>query len=281
MNHELRRVSPGEMLAYVDDCMPPADRAALEVRMARDHAVRNQIDIWLSQNEAIRGAFPGAAARPKAEGRSASKDYIPERRRQSVATRDLDRSPQVSAAPVGETKPTRQASGVLRRVLRVLAGGLAIWIGGAFICSGDRSSDFAKAAGAAYRTFADSATHPVELATADRRALNKWLVQQTEFSAGVPDLAAAGLSLLGGRIVPGSNSPAGFLLFETSQRERVALQIEPLDSPPESVVEIRDNGDLPSAAWTDAGGSFVLVGRVSNARLASLARAIRENESKN
>jgi anti-sigma factor RsiW len=207
MNHELRRVSPGEMLAYVDDCMPPADRAALEVRMARDHAVRNQIDIWLSQNEAIRGAFPGAAARPKAEGRSASKDYIPERRRQSVATRDLDRSPQVSAAPVGETKPTRQASGVLRRVLRVLAGGLAIWIGGAFICSGDRSSDFAKAAGAAYRTFADSATHGVELATADRRALNKWLVQQTEFSAGVPDLAAAGLSLLGGRIVPGSNSP--------------------------------------------------------------------------
>jgi anti-sigma factor RsiW len=45
MNREPRSVSTGQMLAYVDACLSPADRAALEERMARSPEVKNQIAV--------------------------------------------------------------------------------------------------------------------------------------------------------------------------------------------------------------------------------------------
>ena len=57
-----RRVSAGDRLAYVDDCLSRADRAAVEDRMLEDPDLRKQIEGWLAQNEAIRTAFADPSA---------------------------------------------------------------------------------------------------------------------------------------------------------------------------------------------------------------------------
>jgi anti-sigma factor RsiW len=282
MNREPRSLSTGQMLAYVDACLSPADRAALEVRMAKAPEMKRQIDLWLAQNEAIRAAFPAAPTRSgvAAAGR-ASADAPSARRRPNFRRLDLDRTPLPDAAPVQATKAARETGARLWRACRIFAATLAIWTGAAFLLSDARLSDFVRAATADYRVFADNGTHPVEMASVDLRALNRWFAAQSILAAPLPDLAQAGLSLLGGRIVPGANSPAEFLLYETAQREHIALQIEPLDSAPESAIKTRGFGDVSSASWTQAGRSFVLVGTASGAKLTPLAELIRDGEPRN
>jgi anti-sigma factor RsiW len=299
VNREFRRASTGEMLAYVDDCLSPGARAAFKDRMIENPEINNQIGLWLAQNEAIRAAFPvppdsrisTAAGEPAP--RSLAAELAPPGSRIIWDGGDLDRRPRalvrtgvrppqpdsISPAPARQAKPRRNALFVARRMLSVLAGVLAFWAAGAFF--GNPSAEFARAATAAYRTFADSGTRPVEIATNDRDALNKWFAPQILRAQKVPDLAAAGLILLGGRIVPGAFSPAQYVLYENLQHERVALEVEAIDAPPETKVEISQIGAVLCASWTGTGHSFALIGHVSRARLAELARLVREDQAGN
>jgi anti-sigma factor RsiW len=297
VNREFRRVSTGEMLAYVDDCLPHGARAAFKDRMIENPEINDQIDLWLLQNEAIRAAFPAPSDSrgSAAAGESARRSFAPELaspgsrimwdggdldRRPRVVVRTDVRPPQpdtIVLAPARQVRPRRNALSVARRMLAVLAGAVAFWVAGVFLVS-NPSVEFAKAATAAYRTFADNGARPVEIATSDRDALNKWFAPQVLRAQKVPDLAAAGLSLLGGRIVPGAYSSAQYVLYENQQHQRLALEIEAVDAPPETNVEVGQIGAVYCASWTGTGHSFALVGRVARARIAELARFIREDE---
>jgi anti-sigma factor RsiW len=304
VNREFRRASTGEMLAYVDDCLSPGARAAFKDRMVENPEINNQIGLWLSQNEAIRAAFPVppdsriSTAAGESAPRSLAAELAPPGSRIIWDGGDLDRRPRVVVrpdvrppqpdaiplaparlAPARQVRPRRNALFVVRRMLSVLAGALAFWVAGVFF--GNPSVEFARAATAAYRTFADSGTRPVEIATNDRDALNKWFAPQILRAQKVPDLAAAGLILLGGRIVPGAFSPAQYVLYENQQHQRFALEIEAIDAPPETKVEISQIGAVLCASWTGTGHSFELIGHVSRARLAELARLAREDEAGN
>ncbi|WP_158818127.1 hypothetical protein [Methylocapsa sp. S129] len=296
-----RRASIGNMLAYVDNCLPQQDRAALEDRMIEYPELKSQVDLWLLQNEAIRAAFPDPSLKAASTGGGdfARGSFAPDHMRWSLRTiregKELDRRPHAAPGPTGESlpvplaaplaparqaKPKRNARAIAQWALRPLAGALALWAGSAAVFSSDQSGAFAGAATAAYRAFADNATHPVEIATSDRDALNKWFAPQIVRAAPVPDLAASGLTLLGGRIAPGAFLPAGFALYENRRHERFALEVEALDSPPQTDVEIRESGAVLCASWTEAGHSFALIGRASRTQMMALARLIREGQPK-
>jgi anti-sigma factor RsiW len=292
-----RRVATDEMLAYVDDCLPPGARAAFKDRMFENPEINNQIEIWLFQNEAIRAAFPvpSRSRVSAAEGESAGRSFAPELA--SLSSRpirggeELERRPNalprtsvgpprrdaIPLAPARQAVPRWNALIVVRRMLSILVGVVAFWVAGVFFSS-DHSADFAKAATAAYRTFADNTTRPVEIATSDRDFLNRWFAPQILHALAIPDLSGAGWILLGGRIVPGAFSPAQYLLYENPQHERIALEIEAIDAPPETNAEISQIGAVLCASWSGTGHSFALVGRVSRARLVELARLVREDE---
>jgi anti-sigma factor RsiW len=300
VNREFRRVSTGEMLAYVDDCLPPGARAAFKDRMIENPEIDNQVGLWLSQNEAIRAAFPvpSDSRASAAAGESARRSFAPElaspasqvmwdggelAQRPNALARAVVRPPRpnsIPPAPASQAKPGRHALFVARRMFSILVGVMAFWVAGALPFS-DPSLEFAKAATAAYRTFADNGARPVEIATSDRDALNKWFAPQLLRAQKVPDLAAAGLSLLGGRIVPGAYSSAQYVLYENQQHQRFALAIEAIDAPPETNVEINQIGAVPCASWAGTGHSFALIGHVSRARLAELARLVRADEAGN
>jgi anti-sigma factor RsiW len=285
------------MLAYVDDCLSRQDRAALEDKMIESPEIRSQIDIWLLQNEAIRAAFPDRSSwfAPTAESKFASKSFAPDLGPQGLGiTREgkgldlrptalttgarLPRPDPAPPRPARRAKPEWNAPMAARRLFGTFLGALAFWAVGGGAFSGDHPGEFTRAATAAYRTYADNATRPVEIATSDRAVLNKWFAPQIARAQPVLDLAASGLVLLGGRIVPGAFSPGEFQLYENPRHERIALQVEAIDSPPETDVEIRGSGDVLYASWTGAGHSFALVGRASPARLTELARRIRESQ---
>jgi anti-sigma factor RsiW len=279
-----------EMLAYVDNCLPRDQRQAVESRMIEYPEVKRQVEQWLSQNEAIRAAF---ADRPL---RFAAASFVEGRAPQGVRTkREAKESPRrpravepgggrlrgVGAPAQRASKANRKGPAVARRAFCTIAGALTLWAASATLFSRDPSIAFVQAGIAAYRTFAGAATRPVEIATADRGALNRWFATQVGRAAPVPDLAAAGLVLLGGRIVPGAFSPAQFLLYENAGGERVGLQIETLDSPPATNVALGESGGALAASWTGAGHGFAILGRVSSAQIARLARLVRDAEPLN
>jgi anti-sigma factor RsiW len=287
----LRAVSTADRLAYVDDCLPRIDRAAVEDRMREDAELKSQIDFWLTQNDAIRAAFPDHAAKRAGAGWTVA-DWlmVPELSRPNVR-----RAPEGSE-PADRARVTRHAGDSLRkavaptiapappaakprpraRIVVGLAAALALWSGAAILFSGKGGEPFAKAATAAYRTYAEGKVRPVETATSDRAALNKWFAAQTAGAAPVPDLTEAGLILVGGRIVPGASSPATFAVYETLRHERFAIEMEVVDAPPETDFVIDDAGGILCASWTGAGHSFAIVGRASRARIDELARLVRE-----
>jgi anti-sigma factor RsiW len=287
------------MLAYVDDCLPPRDRAALEERMIEHPEIKSQIEAWLSQNQAIRAAFsadppfrlastaddgPAAGSlgrRPAQTRRAAGQEGgALDRRAVTVGLPGGSRRGPGAApnAPARKAGPKRNARAFARRVLRVLAAALVLWAAGAVVS--DHHGEAARAAAVAYRTFAGNGTRPVEIATSDSGALNQWLASQIAGAAHVPDLTAAGVVLIGGRIVPGAAAPAEFLLYENRRRERIAIEIEAVDSPPETAVADHESGDVHCASWTGAGHSFAIVGRGPAERLAELARLVRDGWSK-
>jgi anti-sigma factor RsiW len=298
VNNRPRGGASADMLAYVDDCLSSHDCRALEARMVHEPEVRSQVDRWLAQNEAIRAAFAASPPRPFAsEGVELRKvNFAADRKIQGLrAPREYKDSPPrpspngASASDlrrtVGVSAPIQGSAGgsgrrLARRTFAALLGAATILAASVLASSDEPAAAAAKAGIGAYRTFADNGTHPVEVATSDRGALNKWFAPQIGRPAPVPDLAASGLALIGGRIVPGASSPAAFLVYETPGRERIGLAMEAIDSPPASGVEMREVGGVACAVWTADGHSFALVGHGSQARLAELARLIRLGQLK-
>jgi anti-sigma factor RsiW len=295
MNIGPRAAATADMLAYVDDCLPSHNRRALEARWVHEPEVRSQIDRWLAQNEAIRAAFAVSPPRPfaadgaglkrlsfaaerkihAARGPLESKDSPSRPSPYGSLASDLRKTVAVAAAIQEPTIAGGRWFGVARRASVALLGAAAILAASAAVFSDEPAVAAAKAGIGAYRTFADNGARPVEIATSDRVALNKWFAPQIGRSAPVPDLSGAGLALLGGRIVPGASAPAAFLVYETGDRERIGLAIEAIDSPPASGVDMREIGGVFCALWTADGHRFALVGQASPARLAELARLVR------
>jgi anti-sigma factor RsiW len=288
-----RRVSTGDKHGYVDDCLTRADRAVVEDRMLEDPQLRKQIEGWLAQNEAIRTAFADHSAWADATGgwggASRSRFAEPPRLDAQVvpigedgggqwrAGGEAARRDEIPLAPAA--RPPSAAHRLRARLLAAvggLAAALAVWAGAASLFADRGAEAFAGAATASYRTFAEGRARPVELATGDRAALGRWFAPQLGGAAPVPDLSGAGLTLLGGRIVPGAFAPAAFALYEDAQRNRVALQTEAADARSATAIAIGQAGGLADAAWTHGGRSFALVARAPPARLDELARRIRE-----
>jgi len=155
------RALAGQMLAYVDGCLAPEERKALEMRMTGEPAIRRQIERWRLQNEAIRAAFcessPAArnfAAEPAPAGVGPLReDKAPERRQPRIdpaglPLRKIERTP-LAAALVPALKQNNGARRA-RRISFTLAGVLAAWAAGAIDFSGGRSAKLVMAAMAAY-----------------------------------------------------------------------------------------------------------------------------------
>lgn len=273
-----------EMLAYADNCLEPSRRAAFEALMRSEPDISLQIDEWRRQNNAIRAAFAGAGERsppsrdlaPKNE--NARADWMPQPfktlRRLNDARMPARTSRQgavARAAPATNAARLHPGRGV-----KLLAGLLVV--GAAILTSatdaglGAAPEEAVSAGLAAYRTYALGVTTPVEYATRDGQALGRWLASQIARATPVPDFSALGLTLVGGRIIPGARGPAAFVIYEGRDHRRVGLIAESFDAPAPMSLKTRGLNGLQFVYWTGAGHGFALFGRQDEPSLADLAR---------
>lgn len=128
-----------------------------------------------------------------------------------------------------------------------------------------------------HRTFALDTNRPVEYPASEPN-LASMLSKRVGFVVPIPDLSSAGFHLLGARLLPGEAGASAFLVYETSQRERLGLLTSDANGLAfgttryiESVISL--------AAWTQDAKIFALSGSLTREVLSRLVAAARMGAS--
>ena len=103
-------------------------------------------------------------------------------------------------------------------------------------------ASIARSAAVAHATYSPEVRHPVEVAADQQAHLVAWLSKRLGASVRAPVLDAAGLSLVGGRLLPGEGDPAtgpqpapvAQFMYQGSKGQRVTLYVR---------TETRDHGE--------------------------------------
>jgi len=123
----------------------------------------------------------------------------------------------------------------------------------------------------AHLTFVSEVIHPVEVQAAEEDHLLKWLSNRLGGDIQAPDLASAGYTLLGGRLLPNMGENAGQFMYENEAGARVTLYVTPTPDAAEIAFQFLELNGLEAFYWVDKEMSYALVGQVNKDTLRGLA----------
>ncbi len=262
-----------ELHALVDGQLSPERRAEIEDYLLHNKEDAALVECWRRQNAALRAAFEPVA-----------RETPPLSLRNAAARNAANGAPPIETGvihwgrPSSSFRPPRRLDeareGRRRRALLVAAATVSIVAAIACLSllfstrlrtspqealrSPILSQGYVDRAAISYATFARE-THPIEFDAARKVEFSQILSARVGFALA-PDLASLGLTLLGGRVVPGLMRPAGVLIYENSEAVRVALYFERANAGPASFAPPRLDQELTAIEWRGAGMAFVLIG---------------------
>jgi len=223
------------------------DAVRLQERAARDPALAALLADWDRQDAALRSLYGAVAEEP-----------LPARLTALLAT-----ARQARPAPT----PWRVAAAIA-----FLAVGFAAGWAGARLMQPSAVPGLAQAAMAGFATYASEVRHPVEVAAEDEAHLVQWLSKRLGTPFRPPDLSAEGFRLLGGRLLPGTVSPAALLMYEDDLGRRLALYLTRNDAG-ESELAFAEEPGRQAFWWVEGALGCALVGDLPRETLRRLAIA--------
>jgi anti-sigma factor RsiW len=131
----------------------------------------------------------------------------------------------------------------------------------------------------AHRLYVVEIRHPVEVPGSERTHLQQWLTKRCGWDVRAPELGAKGLTLVGGRLLPGPTGPASFLMYESASGERFTLYASRAKT---DTAQMRYTAAENSGAmyWSDDGVGYVLSGPTDQDRLHQVARLVYDQTEK-
>lgn len=239
-------VTEDEIHAYVDGELPVERRAAVEAWLASHPEDAARVASWRAMADEIRARYGAVADEP-----------VPPRL-------NLDRL---------ASKPARWAAGIAAAVLVAFAlGGGVGWFAhgaSAAVSLADPAQVLRGEAVAAHQLYIREVRHPIEV-RANEAHLLPWLSRRLGTTLTAPDLATFGLTLLGGRLLPGVEGPAALFMYESASGERVTIYCSPLKAPSTSF-SYRDGDKMASIGWVADNYGWVVSGPQDKGRLKQVA----------
>jgi anti-sigma factor RsiW len=116
------------------------------------------------------------------------------------------------------------------------------------------------------------ADHLVDVATSDQHTVKPWLSSKVDFSPPVPDLAAAGFPLAGGRLDYLDNRAVVALVYHARQHV-IDLFVWPEDKTGEVAPRALAKHGYNVLRWTSGGMNYWAISDVNAADLKSFAEA--------
>ncbi|EAV41067.1 Predicted transmembrane transcriptional regulator [Stappia aggregata IAM 12614] len=125
----------------------------------------------------------------------------------------------------------------------------------------------------AHRTFTVEVAHPVEVAASDQRHLATWLGNRLNHPFRIPDLRVAGLTLMGGRLLPSGIDPAAQLMYDDEDGKRVTVYLRRgVDGEPK--FQFVKSGTEQAFFWSDTAFTYAVTGDMPRPELLNLAHLI-------
>lgn len=244
-------VTEEELHAYVDRELPAERRGAVEAWLASHPDDAARVAAWRAQADAIRAKYGPVADEP-----------VP-------ARFDVNK-----LARVGARWSRLAAAAVVGALAVGAAGG---WFGrGAWEGATPPRSVSAEALDA-HKLYVVEVRHPVEVPGSESVHLGQWLTRRLGYAVHAPDLDAAGLKLVGGRLLPSYDSgpPSGFFMYEGANGERFTVYCRRA-AMPQSALRYRTAGAVGSFMWVEGNVAFVVSGPADQARLKKVAESVYE-----
>ncbi len=235
------RVSPiteADLQAHVDGRLPPGRAAEVSDWLDRHPQEAERIKDYRKQRDALRSALDPVLEEPL----PASLD---------LGLRDRSRDRSTPGRPV---------------LAASLAAALLIGGAGGWTLRGWRTppnvgtAALAQEAVASYTVYASDPMRPVELDASSRQALDSWFSARLSQPIASPDLEAAGLQLIGGRLVATGHGPACLYFYRDRSGGRVALYIRPMEVDRMDRMQPRSEGLIRGWTWADNGLGFGVFG---------------------
>jgi anti-sigma factor RsiW len=132
----------------------------------------------------------------------------------------------------------------------------------------------------AHEVFSVEVKHPFEVAAADQQHLQNWLSKRLGAEFKIPDLSAQGLTLLGGRLLAGENSPAGQLMYEAADKQRLTVFVSANDDGKSEALRLEEHGQFITCYWRDGKLAMAVTGEMAKDDMMALAKNIYDQMDK-
>ena len=249
MSNHITPVTEGELHVYVDGELPADRREAVEVWLSNHPEDAARVAAWRAQAEAIRARYGGVINEP-----------VPSRL-------TLDR--------IMRKRRSWGAIAAAAAVAAFVIGGVAGWMArGASAAAPSELEVFANEAIGAHRLYIGEVRHPIEV-KAEENHLLPWLSRRVGTMLRAPDLSSFDLKLLGGRLLPGVNSPAALFMYESGSGERVTIYVSRTNEPRTSF-RYKISDKFGALRWSEAGFGWVVSGPDDKPRLRAIADSMYE-----
>jgi anti-sigma factor RsiW len=247
-------VSREQMMAYADGQLAGGEQAEVEAWLAANPEAAAEVALIGRQNDAIRTLFGPAGAEP-----------LPETLQPATVARLVARR---------RSRTMRQA--VAAVVLVGLGAGIG-WFGRPLVEREPAYEQLVADAVRAHSVFVAENRHAVEVPGKDGEHLSSWLSNRLDTPLGMPDLTAEGLTLVGGRLLPGEpdlGGSAAQLMYEDAAGDRVTLYVTAALPDGREAYERVDTGAAAAIYWADGRITCTVVGSLPPERMQGVARAV-------
>jgi anti-sigma factor RsiW len=193
-------VSEAELQAYADGRLAPARLAAVEAWLAARPEDAERIAAYRRLAQEVRGAYADMLREP-----------VPERLRRAASPR----------------LPWARIAAVIAWVaLGVALGAPAGWYARqerVIVQGASDSTVLARRAAVAHAVYSPEVRHPVEVGADDEQHLVTWLSKRLGAKVRAPKLDEVGMSLVGGRLLPGDSGPVALFMYQSQNGRRLTL----------------------------------------------------------
>lgn len=243
-----------QLMAYADGQLPENERVSVETWLGANPEAAAEVAMTLRQNDAIRTLFAPAGAEP-----------LP------AALR---------AATIAARLARRRRQMVLRAAAAVVLVGIGLgigWFGRPLIDQQPAYALLVADALRAHSVFVAENRHAVEVPGSDGDHLSTWLSNRLETQLGMPDLTAEGLTLVGGRLLPGKpdlGGRAAQLMYEDASGQRVTIYVTAALPGGAEEYEHVAAGPAEAVYWADGRITCTVIGTLPPEQMQTVARAV-------
>ncbi|TWG83880.1 anti-sigma factor RsiW [Cupriavidus gilardii J11] len=267
MSNEDFPIGDEDLQAYVDGALPEEKRLEFERRLERDPVLAERVAQYFALNSMLHARYDSVLTEP-----------VPSRLRPGTSGRrtaavDWRRWGGMAAALVlgigigaglGAGLDGWRAGPVADAELAERTGGVI-----------DVSESFARQSAIAHVIYAPEVRRPVEVGVDREQELVKWVSNRLGADVRPPVLTGTGFTLMGGRLLPGSNGPVAQFMYHDANGERITLCISHRALAGDmTAFKLYRDGPVNVFYWIDGNFGYAVSGGIDRTRLLALAHDV-------